>query len=64
MATMELSDDDMELLIEALGRLREDKRGAFEASQRHPQLNFTERDFGIPKIDALTARIETLYNAS
>ena len=63
MAHVELSDDDMELLIEALGRLRVNKCDAL-ATATAAALGFTARDFGIPKIDALTARIETAYNES
>jgi hypothetical protein len=60
MAHIELSDDDMELLIEALGRLRVDKCDAL-ATSTAGALGFTAQDFGIPKIDALTTRIETAY---
>lgn len=63
MATIDLSDAELELLIEALGAKLEDKRAAFELAQRHPATStFTERDFGIPQINALLLRIEAKYN--
>ena len=62
MATMELSESDLELLIEALADRYADKERALALSRELKQ-PFTERDFGMPQINALLLRIEATYNA-
>jgi hypothetical protein len=61
MASMNLGSDDFPLLIEALGKLLDDKREALKISIE-AQAPFTARDFGIPQIETLLERIETVYN--
>ena len=63
MVTMNLTDDELEFLIDALARLRDVKQEAIEASKALA-LPFTAAEFGIPKIDALSARLSVAYNAS
>jgi len=63
MATIELNDTELELLIDALADRYEDKRKALALSQELKQ-PFTERDFGMPQINALLIRIEAVYNES
>jgi hypothetical protein len=62
MLSMKFTDGELELLIEALGRLRVDKVEALAVSKEN-NMPFGERDFGIPLIDDLLARVETVYNA-
>lgn len=61
MHNMDFSDAELELFIDALGRLREVKVEALDTAKEN-QFPFTAADFGIPQIDALLARVETEYN--
>lgn len=61
MATIELDDAELELLIDALADRYEDKRKALAIAQELNQ-PFTERDFGMPQINALLLRVEAAYN--
>lgn len=58
---LHLTDSEIELLIEALADRYADKEKALAASRSLNQ-PFTERDFGMPQINALLLRIETLYS--
>lgn len=58
-----VEDDDLDYLLEALHRLRELKGEAkrrLNATLVHQHNPFTDADFGIPEIDALTKRLEDL----
>jgi hypothetical protein len=61
--TVELNDAELELLIEALADRHEDKRRALVTAIELKQ-PFTERDFGMPQINALLVRIEAVYNGN
>jgi tRNA A37 threonylcarbamoyladenosine dehydratase len=63
MAKMELSDDDMQFLIDALDRLYSDKCAALATAQRE-HMPFSARDFGMPQIYALRVRVADLYETS
>jgi hypothetical protein len=58
---IEFGDSELELLIEALGRLHADKVAALASSQK-AGLPYAARDFGMPQIEALQTRIEAAYN--
>lgn len=53
-----ISDDEYELVTEALCALRETKVAAWHVAQQIPGTqSFTARDFGVPQIDALLTRL-------
>jgi hypothetical protein len=60
-----LQDADLELLLEALADLKQTKLKALAIikAEGGQFAEFTERDFGVPQIDALTTRVETYYQA-
>lgn len=60
--TMDLDDDEIEILIDCLANRYEDKRRALETATEN-KFPFTERDFGMPQINALLLRVEAVYNA-
>lgn len=60
MATMDLSDTELELLVEALAELKRKKREALSAVSACAP-NLTEKDFGVPLIDALYGRVRQTY---
>jgi hypothetical protein len=60
MATVDLSDSELELLVTALGELKRKKREALKVVSAHTQ-QFTEKDFGVPEIDALYGRVRQVY---
>jgi hypothetical protein len=62
-AQMDLNDDELEFLIDALNRLHMDKKAALDTATKN-NLGFTPRDFAIPQIAALLERVETTYNQS
>lgn len=53
-----LNGSEFGLVVEALYALRERKESALMTSQLHPTLPFTEKDFGIPQLDALLKRFK------
>jgi len=63
---MPLKDEELMLLLEALADFKETKLRALATLKaeggRHAE--FTERDFGVPQIEALAARIEAYYQAA
>lgn len=55
----QLNDNEYELMVEALFTLRERKVAALQEAGKHEATrSFTARDFGVPKIDALLARLD------
>ena len=59
MKLQELDSNDLELMAEALHRLREVKVAAHTAVVASPgHAHFTLADFGVPKIDAVLAKID------
>jgi hypothetical protein len=60
--TMDFDDAELELLIECLADRYEDKVRAL-ATATENKFPFTERDFGMPQINALLLRVESVYNA-
>jgi len=62
MKLQEVDSNDLELLAEALHRLRDVKVEAHAEIVRAPgHERFTPADFGVPKIDALLAKIAAAY---
>lgn len=61
MHNMTFNDGELEMFIDALGRLREVKVEALDVATEN-RFPFTPKDFGIPQIDALLVRVETEYN--
>jgi hypothetical protein len=61
MHVMSFNDAELEIFIDALGRLREVKVEALDTA-KESRFPFTPHDFGIPQIDGLLERVETEYN--
>lgn len=60
----ELNSSDLDLLAEGLQRLREGKVEAHSTVVKVPgHERFTLADFGVPKIDALLAKIDAAQEA-
>lgn len=64
MKLQDLSSGEMELLTEALHRLRDVKVEAHASVVKAPgHERFTLADFGVPKIDTLLAKLDTALDA-
>lgn len=63
MKLQDLSSSELEMLVEALHRLREVKVEAHAEVVKAPgHERFTLADFGVPKIDALLAKVDAVLD--
>ena len=64
MKLQDLSSSELELVVEAMHRLREVKVAAHAEVVKTPGYErFTLADFGVPKIDALLAKVDAALDA-